>query len=194
MNVFLVINRPRDWPFEIPGAITVPASTYLTDPAYAENRSARVLNLCRTDRYQSRGYYVSLLAEARGHHPLPEVRTIEDIQADDLTHLVGASFNEQLQQLLANHSGARCEMNVYFGREPSGQHNELAQQLFNLLHAPLIRARLEGSLLEDLVTRRFLPEAGTRRSTPSPACSRIPSPHHEPRRSLARGPARARCR
>ena len=38
----------------------------------------RIVNLCRTDRYQGRGYYVSLLAEARGHRALPEVKTLNE--------------------------------------------------------------------------------------------------------------------
>ncbi len=34
----------------------------------------------RSYRYQSVGYYVSLLAEARGHKPLPSVSTIQDLK------------------------------------------------------------------------------------------------------------------
>jgi len=65
MNIYFVVNHARDWPFEIDGARVLTAREYLTDPAYAEHQSARIINLCRADRYQGRGYYVSLLAEAR---------------------------------------------------------------------------------------------------------------------------------
>jgi hypothetical protein len=51
----------------------VAAREYLTDPKFSENRRSRVFNLCRSYGYQTVGYYVSLLATARGHKPLPSV-------------------------------------------------------------------------------------------------------------------------
>ncbi|MEQ3639363.1 MAG: RimK-like ATPgrasp N-terminal domain-containing protein, partial [Alteromonas sp.] len=39
----------------------------------------RVINLCATDRYLSKGYYCSLLAEARTHKVLPSVNTINNL-------------------------------------------------------------------------------------------------------------------
>ena len=86
MNVLIVVNHARDWPFDIDGARVVTAREYLTDPAYAENTSARIINLCRTDRYQGRGYYVSLLAEARGHRALPEVKTLGELSPREIEH------------------------------------------------------------------------------------------------------------
>jgi hypothetical protein len=53
------------------------ARTYLAEGALAARGDEQVINLCRSDRYQGRGYYVSLLGEARGHRPLPHVKTIE---------------------------------------------------------------------------------------------------------------------
>jgi len=100
-SLIFVVNHPREFPAAVPGAEVVSASTYLTDPAYGENRLARVLNLCRADRYQGRGYYVSLLAEARGHNPLPEVKTIRDLQTGDFEHLLDEDTLAQLRQALA---------------------------------------------------------------------------------------------
>ena len=42
-------------------------------------KNLRVFNLAGSYRYQSRGYYVSLLAEARGHKVIPGVKTIRAI-------------------------------------------------------------------------------------------------------------------
>jgi glutathione synthase/RimK-type ligase-like ATP-grasp enzyme len=140
MNVFLVVNHQRDWPVEIPGANVVSAREYLTDPAYSKNRPARVLNLCRTDRYPGRGYYVSLLAEARGHRPLPEVKTIGDLQTSLPANLQSGTFNDQLQRALANHAGDKCIVDAYFGRDPLRRNDTLSQQLFAALRAPLVRA------------------------------------------------------
>ena len=80
MSNLIVVNNPRDWPLDIPGVSVVPARAYLTDPAYGGDRTARVFNLCKSYRYQPLGYYVSLLAEARGHNSLPRTTHIADTQ------------------------------------------------------------------------------------------------------------------
>ncbi|HSU44728.1 MAG TPA: RimK-like ATPgrasp N-terminal domain-containing protein, partial [Casimicrobiaceae bacterium] len=141
MTLLVVVNHPRDWPFEIAGTRIVTARDYLTDPAYSENQSARVLNLCRTDRYQGRGYYVSLLAEARGHRPLPEVKTLGDLQSSEPPdRLLPATFCEQVQRALSAQGEATFALDAYFGRDPAKQNDGLAQQLFAALRIPLLRA------------------------------------------------------
>src|SRR5512144_567280 len=134
MPVLFVVSHPRDFPVDIPGARLVTARAYLTDPAFGA-RDDRVVNLCRADRYQNRGYYVSLLAEARGHQPMPDVKTIEDLRGH-LAELVRAEFAEQAEAALANESRNAVEIDAYFGRDPTGAHASLAQTLFSLLHAP----------------------------------------------------------
>ncbi|MGE5468852.1 MAG: RimK-like ATPgrasp N-terminal domain-containing protein [Ignavibacteria bacterium] len=63
----------------IPGAAVVAASSYLTDPAWRDAAGWSVINLCRSWAYQRSGYYVSLLAEARGHRPLPRIDALHEI-------------------------------------------------------------------------------------------------------------------
>ena len=141
MNVLIVVNHARDWSFDVEGARVVTARAYLTDPAYAEMSATRVINLCRTDRYQGRGYYVSLLAEARGHRALPDVKMLGDLQAGHVDHLLGGAFAEHLQRALADRDGDTCTIDAWFGRDPSGRHDPLAQQLFAALRMPLLQAR-----------------------------------------------------
>jgi len=143
MTILIVVNHARDWPFDIEGARVVTARDYLTDPAYADNHSARVINLCRTDRYQGRGYYVSLLAEARGHRALPEVKTLGDLQARHLDQLLGLSFTDQLARAFASYDGDTCSVDAWFGRDPNRRNEQLAQQLFATLRIPLLHARFE---------------------------------------------------
>jgi glutathione synthase/RimK-type ligase-like ATP-grasp enzyme len=143
MNVLVVVNHPRDWPFAIEGTRVVSAREYLTDAAYTESLSARIVNLCRTDRYQGRGYYVSLLAEARGHRAIPEVKTLGDLQARHLDQLLGSHFIEQLQRALDASGDASCTVDSWFGRDPQRCNDALAQQLFSTLRIPLLRAQFE---------------------------------------------------
>jgi glutathione synthase/RimK-type ligase-like ATP-grasp enzyme len=143
MSILVVVNHQRDWPFEIESTRIVTARDYLTDPAYSENQSARVINLCRTDRYQSRGYYVSLLAEARGHRPLPEVKTLGDLQSGEPNRLLNGSASDHLQRALPAAGDSACTLDAYFGRDPHKRNDGLAQQLFASLRIPLLRAHFE---------------------------------------------------
>ena len=81
MPTLIVVDDPADWPLEIPGSELVPARAYLAERRYCGTRGIKVFNLCRSYRYQSLGYYVSLLAEARGHKPLPSVTTVQDLKS-----------------------------------------------------------------------------------------------------------------
>lgn len=143
MSILIVVDNPRDWPLDIPGVTVVPARAYLTDPTYGNDRSARVFNLCKSYRYQSLGYYVSLLAEARGHKPLPKVSTIEDLQSRNLVRLLTQGLDELVQRSLAPIKADEFELSIYFGRNVAKHYDQLSRQLFNLLQAPLFRVSLQ---------------------------------------------------
>ena len=68
MRTVIVTDQKQEW-FEVPEASVATARGYLAEPGGGPDADVRVLNLCRTGRYQGRGYYVSLLAEARGQTP-----------------------------------------------------------------------------------------------------------------------------
>lgn len=143
MSILIVVSNPRDWPLAIPDVTIVPARTYLTDPAYNSDLKARVFNLCKSYRYQSLGYYVSLLAEARGHKPLPRVNAIEDLQSPALIRLLAGNLDERIQKSLATLKSERFVLSIYFGRNVAKHYDQLSRQLFGLLRAPLLRAYFE---------------------------------------------------
>lgn len=140
MNNLIVVNNPRDWPLEIPGVSVVPARAYLTDPAYGSEFQVRVFNLCKSYRYQTLGYYVSLLAEARGHKPLPRANTIEDLQSRNMVRLLTEGLDDLIQKSLATVKSDAFELDIYFGRSTASRHDSLSRQLFSLLQSPLLRA------------------------------------------------------
>lgn len=143
MNILIVVNNARDWPLDIPGVQVIPARAYLTEPAYGEERRTRVFNLCKTYRYQSLGYYVSLLAEARGHRPLPSAHTLEDMQSRGLARLLAQDLDEAIRRSLAPIKADRFELSIYFGRNIASRHGQLSRLLFNVVPAPLLRARFQ---------------------------------------------------
>lgn len=139
MTNFFVVDRPDQWPLHIPSAEVIAAQSYLTEPRFSELKRARIYNLCDSYRYQSEGYYVSLLATARGHRALPSVTTIQDMKsrslirpADDLEELIAKSLRDIQSQ--------RFDLSIYFGRNLAERHRGLARALYNLFPMPLMRA------------------------------------------------------
>ena len=100
MPAIVVANSPKDWPFQIPNVEIVDARSYLTKPEYSDLKNVRVFNLCRSYRYQAIGYYVSLLAEARGHRPLPAITTVQDLKSQSVVKIVGSDLDELIQHSL----------------------------------------------------------------------------------------------
>jgi glutathione synthase/RimK-type ligase-like ATP-grasp enzyme len=143
MNIIFVVNHLRDWPVQIPGVEIVPARNYLMDAAYCDSKGTKVFNLCKSYLYQRRGYYVSLLAEARGHQPLPDVKAIEDIQSDNVVQLLAESLSELMQSSFAHIDEYFFELNIYFGRDAERRYEQVSEQLFNLLRIPLLHTRFE---------------------------------------------------
>ncbi len=147
MKFLFVVDRHQDWPFEIPGSTVLTARRYLTDPAFSNGNDTQLVNLCRAGRYQGRGYYVSLLGEARGHHPLPDVKCVEDLQSAAHVEVIANDVDDLVQRSLAGTVTPIFELHSYFGRDPAEHHAALARQLFALGKAPLLRAefrRVDG--------------------------------------------------
>jgi glutathione synthase/RimK-type ligase-like ATP-grasp enzyme/gamma-glutamyl:cysteine ligase YbdK (ATP-grasp superfamily) len=74
--VLVVVSDPAD-AAGLPAECVVAAERYLEGAPDVAEPGMLVVNLCRSFRYGSTGYYVSLLADARGQQPLPQVGTSE---------------------------------------------------------------------------------------------------------------------
>lgn len=166
MRQLIVVSRPEDWPLQIAGVEKVTARDYLTDPVWSALKSARVYNLCRSYRYQANGYYVSLLAAARGHKPLPAINTVQDLKSQNVIRVSSAELGRLIETNLKPLHSDHFTLSIYFGRNLARRYERLSRALFNLFPAPLLRA--EFRRLEDgWVLRRL----GT------PAFSEIPESH-----------------
>ncbi len=145
MSILLVLDNPKDWPLNIDGVEVVSARKYLTDPGFSDRRPAKVFNLCKSYRYQSLGYYVSLLAAARGHKPLPDISTIQDLKLSELVRSAGEEVDEQIQQQLAHLTETEFTLSIYFGQNVEKRYNRLALAIFNQFPAPFLRAHFRKS-------------------------------------------------
>ena len=143
MQILIVVDDPNEWPLHIPGVTVVAARAYLTEPSYAEGRSVRVFNLCRSYRYQSLGYYVSLLAEARSHKPLPRTTTIEDLKSRHLARFLTEELDDAIQRALLPIKSDSFDLSIYFGRNLAHRYDSLCQQLFRQIPAPMLKVTFE---------------------------------------------------
>jgi glutathione synthase/RimK-type ligase-like ATP-grasp enzyme len=140
MPKLIIVEKPETWNFQIEDAGVISADEYISDEAYQAMKNVKVLNLCKSYQYQSEGYYVSLLAEARGHKVLPEVFTIQDFRFPSILREDSLDFDTLIQNTLKNEPYERVEFNVYFGITQSEDLNKLALQLFQMVQAPSLRA------------------------------------------------------
>lgn len=142
-HILLVTDNPDRWSFDIPSATVVTARQYLTDPQVQRLRNCRVFNICRHYRYQSAGYYVSLLAEARGHRPIPKITTLQDLKTSSIHRTISTDLDALIQKSLAPLQSDTFTLSVYFTQNPAKRYQRLARELFNLFPAPLLRAEFK---------------------------------------------------
>lgn len=140
MKNIVVVNNPDNWSLELPGVEVVSARSYLSEELYSEMRKARVFNLCRSYKYQSNGYYVSLLAEARGHRPLPGVMAMQDLKSQTMVRFVSEELDDIIQKALKPIIADQFTLSIYFGKNTAKRYDRLAKQLFAQFQAPMLRA------------------------------------------------------
>lgn len=164
MRNVVVVDDPKDWPTLLGEVDVVPASEYLAGPDWSSARGLRVFNLCRRYRYQSTGYYVSLLATARRHRPFPELQTVLDMKSRDFVRSVSEDLQQIIDRALEPIRSPRFTLSVYFGRNLAARYDRLAAKLFQLAPAPLLRAQFrrdtDGWVLSSLqpIPAREIPE------------------------------------
>jgi glutathione synthase/RimK-type ligase-like ATP-grasp enzyme len=140
MQKLIVVENPDFWKFTLIDVEVITPSRYISDQAYQENKGLKVLNLCKSYQYQSLGYYVSLLAEARKHKVLPGVSTVQDFRFPSILREDSQDFDDLIQNSFKNEPTDRVEFNIYFGITFSETLTRLAGQLFQYVQSPSLRA------------------------------------------------------
>lgn len=141
MPILIVVNNPQEWPLAVPGVHVVGARDYLLDQQYGDLSGAKVFNCCRSYRYQSTGYYVSLLAAARGHKPIPSISTIQDMKSQTIIRLTSDELEELIQESLAGIRSKEFTLSIYFGKNVAQKYDRLSAHLYKLFQAPFLRAQ-----------------------------------------------------
>jgi len=140
MPKLIIVENPDNWQFDIEDVEVITPSRYISGEVYQQTRGLKVINLCKSYQYQSMGYYVSLLAEARKHKVLPGVSTIQDLRFPSILREDSQDFDDLIQASFKNEKNDRVEFDIYFGITQEESLNRLAKQLFQYIQAPSLVA------------------------------------------------------
>jgi glutathione synthase/RimK-type ligase-like ATP-grasp enzyme len=139
----VIVEQKGDWKSQYPDAVVVSADDYIGQEEYFKLRNARVINLCRSYRYLSLGYYCSLLAEARSHKVIPSVRTATDLQSKSIYGLSIEDLHETIQRIIRrkteNPPGSTFSIHIYFGQSQDEDFQDLSRQIFDLFPCPILK-------------------------------------------------------
>lgn len=152
----IVVESLKDWQPDYPRVPVVAASDYLSKPEYLKTKDIRVINLCRSYRYLSTGYFCSLLAEPRSHRVIPTVRTLTSLSSkaiyglnvEDLSDIIQKRFKKRESRI-----GQTFELPIFFGRSEDPNLQDLSRQIFDLFQCPLLKVefRYQGKWHIDTV-------------------------------------------
>lgn len=143
MQTVIVTDDLSQWSFLNELAPIVHSLEYLSSDEYHQSKSYRVINLCQSYNYQTIGYYVSLLAQARDHKALPSVHSIQDVLNTSLSKLISQDTHDEIQHSLQDIKGDEFVLSLYFGQNMAKRYATLAKQLHGLFPLPLIRFTME---------------------------------------------------
>lgn len=141
-NHLVVVENLKDWQADFPAVQVVTAHEYLSGAEYLKARDIRVINLCRSYRYLSTGYFCSLLAEPRSHKVIPSVKTITSLSSKSIYSLNVEDLDGLIQKSLKKQQTSQhqeFDLPIFFGQCEHVEMQDLARQIFDLFRCPLLK-------------------------------------------------------
>jgi glutathione synthase/RimK-type ligase-like ATP-grasp enzyme len=142
----VVVDQRKDWQPDFPAVTLVTAKDYLSQAEYPKAQDYRVINLCRSYRYLSSGYFCSMLAEPRRHKVIPSVKTLTHLNSKSIYALDMENLDEAIQKSLKTRTSKandRLELYIFFGRCEDPVLHDLARQIFDVFRCPLLKVEFE---------------------------------------------------
>jgi glutathione synthase/RimK-type ligase-like ATP-grasp enzyme len=136
----MVVVDGDDVLLDSPDLEVISFERYLTDYPKINEPKTRIINLCNTDRYLSKGYYCSLIAEARQHKVLPSVGTINELRDISVDTLGSLMWTSNIDKALF--ADKLSEFYCYFGWTENPAFQKLARKIFEKYPAPILKITL----------------------------------------------------
>jgi len=135
----IVINQPHKWKFSDINAKVITVREFINNTIYHSSSDYRVFNLCSSYKYQTYGYYVSLLASARGQRVIPSTTTIRDFRILNVINSAAYDIEDLINTSLNKEKEISFSLNIYFGQTNKKGYKPLAVKLYQLFEAPLFK-------------------------------------------------------
>ncbi|TXE06235.1 GNAT family N-acetyltransferase [Seonamhaeicola algicola] len=154
----IVINQPFKWQENTINAKVISVKDYINNTQYHNNPDYRIFNLCSSYKYQSYGYYVSLLASARGQRVIPSITVIRDFRIKNVIQSIAFDLDALINKTLLKISNSAFSLNIYFGQTPNKSYRTLASKLYQIFEAPFFKVNFiknEKWLIKDIKVFTF---------------------------------------
>ena len=143
----ILVDTPKDFPNADTPHKVITTRDYLARANLFSGARPKIINLSRSFSYQTRGYYCSLLAEARGHRVIPSVETITDLGARQLYAQALPELDDALAKALASADDKTLPGRVlaYFGEVEDHRFDRFGRLLFDWFRCPVIEVSIESA-------------------------------------------------
>jgi glutathione synthase/RimK-type ligase-like ATP-grasp enzyme len=142
----IVVDQPKDFPNADTPHKVITTSDYLARPRLFDGGRPKLVNLSRSYAYQSKGYYASLLAEARGHRIVPAVETMLELREAKLYEHALPELEEALNRC-ARRSDFQPEgefkLLVCFGIARDQRFEAFGRLLFDWFRCPALEVSVD---------------------------------------------------
>lgn len=145
----IVSEKILDLDYSDPDTLFVTAADFIANKSsgidFRKLDGSKVINMCSSFDYLSKGYYCSLMAEARGIRCIPGVEDMISLQwkrhyqtaLPELNTLVDKCFRPPASE------PSSYKYIVYFGRMRGGSLEPLGRKLFDLFRFPMISVEIK---------------------------------------------------
>ncbi|RUO40100.1 RimK family alpha-L-glutamate ligase [Aliidiomarina taiwanensis] len=140
----VILDNLSDWQPYHPSQAIISATDYIS--SFDDKHRGPVINLCSDITYLSSGYYVSLLAQARGQRTLPPISTMNDVANVARYQLPVKDLHKQLTKyvsLYLEDQAEQLEFLICFGRCQCPALQSLARDMFEAYPCPLMRVEFK---------------------------------------------------
>jgi len=138
----IVVESTKDWKGLLPDDLMISAHDYIRSQSIQSNETIKITNLCRSYRYLSVGYYVSLLAEARDYLVIPSVKTALELSKKAIYQMGTDGLDDDLQKQLRHRNEEKIRFDIYFGHADMAGMQDLADELFERFPCPVLEVEL----------------------------------------------------
>ncbi|MGZ3290944.1 MAG: RimK-like ATPgrasp N-terminal domain-containing protein, partial [Xanthobacteraceae bacterium] len=142
----ILVDQPKDLPnAETPHKV-ITTSEYLARPRLFDMGRPKLVNLARSYAYQSKGYYASLLAEARGHRVVPTVETMLELREAKLYEHALPELEDELNRCARRadfQPEGEFKLLVCFGIARDERFEQFGRLLFDWFRCPALEVTVE---------------------------------------------------